>query len=136
MAYEYRYGEQIILLVLVLTCAVAARNEKFLERFCKISCNRGRGGNLCGCNGFHFAGKRTSFSDFSENPSSHSQKNYINDINSQGDNGAYDSENLADTFYRPEMHLPESDRLPVEPKRLENARVFIRWLLHKLDEAR
>lgn len=43
-------------LVLVLSSIVHAG---FLEMFCKSKCNLGRGGNLCKCNGFHFAGKRT-----------------------------------------------------------------------------
>ncbi|OWF52284.1 uncharacterized protein LOC110447962 [Mizuhopecten yessoensis] len=136
MAYEYRHGEQIIFLVLVFSCLAAAGNGKFLERFCKISCNRGRGGNLCGCNGFHFAGKRTSYSDISEIPSSNSQKNYLNDLSDIENNGAYDVENLEKTPYRQKVLLPVSDELPLEPKRLENVRVFIRWLLHKLDESR
>ncbi|XP_033732220.1 uncharacterized protein LOC117321778 [Pecten maximus] len=137
MAYEYRHGEQIVFLVLVFTCFAAAGNGKFLERFCKISCNRGRGGNLCGCNGFHFAGKRTSYSDISENPSSNSQKNYLNnDFSDIENNDAFDAENLEDMLYKQKQILQESDQLPVEPKRLENVRVFIRWLLHNLNEAR
>ncbi|XP_069121828.1 uncharacterized protein [Argopecten irradians] len=137
MAFEYRHGEQILFLVLVFSCLAAAGNGKFLERFCKISCNRGRGGNLCGCNGFHFAGKRT-YSDISENPSSsHSQKNYLNndltDLENVGDFGV---DNLGGMPYKEKQILQESDQLQVEPKRLENVRVFIRWLLQKLNEAR
>ena len=30
----------------------------FLKSFCVRRCQVGRGGNLCRCNGFHFAGKR------------------------------------------------------------------------------
>lgn len=32
----------------------------FLKSFCAKRCNAGNGGNVCRCNGFHFAGKRTS----------------------------------------------------------------------------
>lgn len=45
-----------VCLVLVLSSIV---HGGFLEVFCKNKCNVGRGGNLCKCNGFHFAGKRT-----------------------------------------------------------------------------
>lgn len=33
-----------------------------LQGFCARRCNIGRGGNVCRCNGYHFAGKRTSIS--------------------------------------------------------------------------
>ncbi|KAL4228507.1 hypothetical protein ACF0H5_011555 [Mactra antiquata] len=32
----------------------------FLKNFCARRCNIGKGGNVCRCNGYHFAGKRTS----------------------------------------------------------------------------
>lgn len=34
--------------------------RSFLQSFCASRCNIGKGGNVCRCNGFHFAGKRTS----------------------------------------------------------------------------
>lgn len=34
--------------------------RSFLKSFCARRCNIGKGGNVCRCNGFHFAGKRTS----------------------------------------------------------------------------
>lgn len=34
--------------------------REFIKDFCKKRCNVGQGGLLCRCNGFHFAGKRTS----------------------------------------------------------------------------
>ena len=36
------------------------QRRNFLKGFCSSRCNVGRGGPLCRCNGFHFAGKRTS----------------------------------------------------------------------------
>lgn len=35
--------------------------RSFLQSFCASRCNIGKGGNVCRCNGFHFAGKRTSY---------------------------------------------------------------------------
>ena len=38
-----------------------AQRRSFLQSFCTKRCNMGKGGNLCKCNGFHFAGKRTAY---------------------------------------------------------------------------
>jgi len=43
---------------------VAKRN--FLKTFCARRCNINQGGNVCRCNGFHFAGKRGSYQPISE----------------------------------------------------------------------
>ena len=37
------------------------QRRSFMESFCSRRCNMGLGGNVCKCNGFHFAGKRNSF---------------------------------------------------------------------------
>lgn len=34
------------------------QRRSLLESFCTRRCNLGRGGNMCKCSGFHFAGKR------------------------------------------------------------------------------
>ena len=37
------------------------QRRSFVDSFCTRRCSMGKGGNLCKCNGFHFAGKRTAF---------------------------------------------------------------------------
>lgn len=42
----------------VLSKRNTVERRGFLKSFCARRCNIGKGGNLCKCNGFHFAGKR------------------------------------------------------------------------------
>ncbi|XP_071100868.1 uncharacterized protein [Haliotis cracherodii] len=46
------------LAVLFVTCIVITTHGFSLKGFCASNCARGKGGNVCKCNGFHFAGKR------------------------------------------------------------------------------
>ena len=56
--------------------------RSFIKSFCARRCNIGKGGNVCRCNGFHFAGKRTS------NPPLESE-HYVNDKDSADEEMLY-----------------------------------------------
>ncbi|GAB1600608.1 Hypothetical predicted protein [Argonauta hians] len=46
-------------LFIVVVCLVALVQSFDLKDFCKKRCAIGKGGNVCRCNAFHFAGKRS-----------------------------------------------------------------------------
>ncbi|KAK6181676.1 hypothetical protein SNE40_009484 [Patella caerulea] len=46
--------------VVLLLLSLVLQSQTFrVQNFCASRCSRGRGGNLCRCSGFHFAGKRS-----------------------------------------------------------------------------
>lgn len=78
--------------------------RSFIKSFCARRCNIGKGGNVCRCNGFHFAGKRTS------NPPLESEQLY-NDDDAYDENMLYkileENDKIRLQHGRPETNISE-----------------------------
>ncbi|XP_076437447.1 uncharacterized protein LOC143276694 [Babylonia areolata] len=60
-----------LLLLLLLAMLLVHRSVSMdLDQLCEFRCNIGRGGELCKCNAFHFAGKRSDDNEGSDSASS------------------------------------------------------------------
>lgn len=118
--------------ILILTIFVLHVDAGFLEQFCKSKCNVGLGGNLCKCNGFHFAGKRTSSSDQFLKNVQKARDSYYNgldsDLNTEADDDLdssfFDEDSLDGSFIRN------------EEQKLEKEKKFIEWLMNKVEKNR
>ena len=104
-----------------LTIIIGVVHGGFLERFCSVNCSRGMGGNLCRCNGFHFAGKRTM------------TDNFIKDSKDSVFSYPYRDMNAADL----DLSSLEEDNLEENhdrSHRIKETKLFLSWLLHRLQK--
>lgn len=102
-----------VCLVLVISSFVHAG---FLENFCAQKCNLGLGGNLCRCNGFHFAGKRTMSDKYIEN-NPDSYKPYTMD------------RNTAPAEIDVPYYQNNKDHSVNRLREMKLAQTFLRWLM-------
>ena len=101
------------------------QRRSFLKSFCARRCNIGKGGNVCKCNGFHFAGKRSDGETnvlLSEDPTMNVDNTATTDViyKMLEDNDKieikddqYDNpeEDLVQGVYKPNIHPAYSDYL-------------------------
>ncbi|KAH3700054.1 hypothetical protein DPMN_075020 [Dreissena polymorpha] len=82
----------------------------FLKSFCTEKCSAGKGGNVCRCNGYHFAGKRSQDPYFDED-----QSRAMVDLNDNNDDMDKD---FANDFFDDNQHIlrgaEASEKLPRE----------------------
>lgn len=111
-----------VCLVLVISSFVHAG---FLESFCAQKCNLGRGGNLCRCNGFHFAGKRTL------------SENYVNSENNGDLYKQYTLDRKIQTA--PQIDVPYFDNSQEQSenriREMQLAKAFLRWLMSSIEKS-
>lgn len=97
-----------------------------IQRFCEKACNRGLGGNLCRCNGFHFAGKRTVLNDILPVPNTYSTRHTEEAQTERGAAPAYPNDlEHPSPNYRTEAISTTN--------RVREAQLFIEWLLNRID---
>ena len=110
----------------VLTFCATVLGAFSVQKFCENACNRGLGGNLCRCNGFHFAGKRTVLEDVLPVPNSYSSftneepvnrreqvpGTYTDDLEQRGTNSRADNLSTID--------------------KIRETKMFIQWLLNNV----
>jgi hypothetical protein len=93
-----------------------------IQRFCEKACNRGLGGNLCRCNGFHFAGKRTVLNDILPVPNSYSDEA----LTERGPVPAFDNDlEHPSPKYRTQTFSSTN--------KVKEAQLFVQWLLNHID---
>ncbi|XP_041371801.1 uncharacterized protein LOC121385261 [Gigantopelta aegis] len=57
------YSTAAVFVFTTLAVLIGSTESFSKESFCAARCSYGRGGNLCQCNAFHFAGKRADIAD-------------------------------------------------------------------------
>jgi len=122
-------------LVVFLSVIQLASTAKFrLDRFCAFNCNRGRGGLLCKCNAFHFAGKRTLGSEYSDK----GQKDYLYDdlYDDKMNVDRRENVNNVDIPSFDDQLAMAGNLQTADDNKMESTRLFIRWLLQRLDKER
>ncbi|XP_062617357.1 uncharacterized protein LOC134279035 [Saccostrea cucullata] len=108
----------------VLALCTIALGGFSVEKFCENACNRGRGGNLCRCNGFHFAGKRTVLSDILPVPNTYSTLYKEEQMEERNPSTTNDLERLRQHFRREQF---------TTTNKIKEAQMFIQWLLEHVD---
>ncbi|XP_061183252.1 uncharacterized protein LOC133191517 [Saccostrea echinata] len=97
-----------------------------VEKFCEKACNRGLGGNLCRCNGFHFAGKRTVLNDILPVPNKYSTLYKEEEMEERKHAPTFtnDLEPLRQNFRREQLTTTD---------KIKEAQMFVQWLLDHVD---
>lgn len=154
MANNLPKCEHILLFVLFLSYispSTGARS-KFIDRFCAISCNKGRGGVLCGCNVSHFAGKRTISLNYNNNNEKQAD-DLLNELSNKDESiNTLNIDNLLQYPFEQTAQNKQNQRealetslpvqrqplkkIPDDQEKLENTRLFVQMLLNRLENAR
>lgn len=96
-----------------------------VQKFCENACNRGLGGNLCRCNGFHFAGKRTVLENILPVPNTYSSVNGEDPMNQGIQAPAFTNEIDQPTPVLRRENLSRIDKI-------RETQMFIQWLLNHI----
>lgn len=96
-----------------------------VQKFCENACNRGLGGNLCRCNGFHFAGKRTVLENILPVPNTYSSVNGDEPINQRIQAPSFTNDIQQQTPVLRRENLSRIDKI-------RDTQMIIQWLLNNI----
>ncbi|KAK3586584.1 hypothetical protein CHS0354_027067 [Potamilus streckersoni] len=136
----------LFLTIIVISClsngyGLDAFNKRILQRrnfvrnFCVARCNMGRGGNVCRCNGFHFAGKRSEQNVFP--PSSVEMNSVPGQIMALLDDSSQVQSLKSDTKYKDILHGQTQAKLQDNSQiREEDLQLILSIILREIVEGR